>query len=162
MCTACIAGAPATECALVELDSTQVYAALKKRNFQDGLSKLKALLHQYKKKVIFCSWLTATRESKKAALFFRVTATSTARWTIISHPPLPQHREHGEEGGEEDQWFYPDGQDPISLLPRKVGIKVSVCVWSGASSHISLCRYSVRWVFGGCVAVHKSAAHGKK
>ena len=65
------------------------------------------MVHQFKIELFFRSWLAATRESKKAALFFR-------------------HREHGEDGGEEAEWFYPEGQDPISLLPRKVTIKVSV------------------------------------
>ena len=63
------------------------------------------MIHQFKKKLFFCSWLAATRESKKAALFFK-------------------HREHGEDGEIESEWFYPEGQDPISLLPRKVSIKV--------------------------------------
>ena len=90
----------------IYLDSSYVYAALKKRRFIQGVGKLRKMIHQFKKKLFFCSWLAATRESKKAALFFK-------------------HREHGEDGEIENEWFYPEGQDPISLLPRKVSIKVS-------------------------------------
>ncbi len=30
----------------------------------------------------------------------------------------------GEEGGGEEQWCWPEGEDPMSLLPREVAVRV--------------------------------------
>ena len=63
------------------------------------------VFQSYAKKRIFKAWLADTVESRKANLFF-------------------QNRGRTEGEGEEEEWFYPDGQDPISLLPLDITIKV--------------------------------------
>lgn len=37
-----------------------------------------------------------------------------------------QSREYGEgnEPGEDEQWYYPEGQDYLSLIPRNIAVKV--------------------------------------
>lgn len=66
---------------------------------------MEKVFHFHSKKQTFKAWHSGTVESRKANLFF-------------------QNRGRNEGEGEEEQWVYPEGQDPISLLPLDVAIKV--------------------------------------
>lgn len=60
-------------------------------------------------KMLFYAWLEDYKESRKAKHWF--------------------NREAGIEGEGEDEndWYWPEGNDPISLLPRDIAVKVQ-CV----------------------------------
>jgi F-box/leucine-rich repeat protein 13 len=63
------------------------------------------MLHRYSKKYFFNHWTDYTIEARKATLFF-------------------QNRGLGDGDGVQEEWFWPDGEDLISLLPRDVIVKI--------------------------------------
>ncbi|XP_019851981.1 PREDICTED: F-box/LRR-repeat protein 13-like [Amphimedon queenslandica] len=81
------------------------YAVLKSHRREKAMAVMNNVFQFHAKKRIFKAWLTDTVESRKANLFF-------------------QNRGRTEGEGEEEDWFYPDGQDPISLLPLDIAIKI--------------------------------------
>lgn len=83
------------------------YTILKSERRSKGIAILLRLVQLYAKNKLFTAWHSDTIESRKAHLFF-------------------QNRGRGEGEGEEDNWCWPEGEDPLSLLPRDVSIKVDV------------------------------------
>ena len=66
----------------------------------------------YLKKITFHAWLEDYKETRQAK-----------RWFNLSKGGAKGGEEDGEENGE---WHWPEGEDPISVLP----IEVSSKVWS--------------------------------
>lgn len=58
-------------------------------------------------KMVFYAWLEDYKESRKAK-----------RWFKRGEAGLEG------EGEDESEWYWPEGEDPISLLPRKISVKV--------------------------------------
>ena len=115
----------------------------------------------YLKKVTFNAWLEDYKETRQAKRWFNLKTKV------------------GEENGEEDgEWYWQEGEDPISVLPSEVSIKVWFCFgcivpdfWfvvsqvlstSYVSHFLFLLRFSAWWVFVVCAAVHKCAGPGRR
>lgn len=58
-------------------------------------------------KVVFHAWLDDYKENRRAK-----------RW--FNREPGPDG-----EGEEESEWYWPEGEDPISLLPREIAVEVN-------------------------------------
>ena len=69
-------------------------------------NKLHKVGERFMLKILFYAWLEDYKESRKAKHWF--------------------NREAGMEGEGEDEndWYWPEGNDPISLLPREIAVKV--------------------------------------
>ena len=80
---------------------------LKRKRREKAIVCLIKLFQLHVKKTLFQAWKIDTQESRKANLFFL-------------------NRGRGEHGNEKDMWYWPEGEDPISLFPRDVSIKVHI------------------------------------
>ena len=89
------------------LTDTYNYSVLKRKRREKAIARLIKLFQLHVKKTLFQAWKIDTQESRKANLFFL-------------------NKGRGEHGNEKDMWYWPEGEDPISLFPRDVSIKVHI------------------------------------
>lgn len=94
---------------------SQCYSARKKARVDAGCAKLLHMLREHKKQRIFRAWVDDYKEVRRAK-----------RWFI--------QKKEGEEGGGEEEWHWPEGEDYISTLPREVAVKVS-----GEGERVEVC-----------------------
>lgn len=71
------------------------------------MERLRGVSESYMKRVLFQAWLEDYRETRKARRWFK---------------REPGAGEDASDG--EGEWFWPEGEDPVSLLPRHVARKV--------------------------------------
>ena len=86
----------------------QTYAARKKAGMKAGCVILLRVFQRHKRKRILRAWVEDYKEVRRAKRWFN------------------REREgEGEEGEGEREWYWPEGEDYISSLPREVAVKVS-------------------------------------
>lgn len=85
---------------------SQCYSARKRARVEAGCAKLLHMLREHKKQRIFRAWVDDYKEVRRAKRWFN-------------------QKKEGEEGGGEEEWHWPEGEDYISTLPREVAVKVS-------------------------------------
>ena len=89
------------------LTDTYNYSVMKRKRREEAIALLIKLFQLHIKKTLFQSWKKETEESCKAKQFFL-------------------NRGRGEHDNENEAWCWPEGEDPISLFPRDVSIKVHI------------------------------------
>ena len=83
-----------------------MYAAYKNSSRVAGCARLQVIATKMMLKYVFSAWLADYKEGRKVRLWF-------------NH----EGRGEGEEEAE-DEWYWSEGKDPLSTLPRIVAIKV--------------------------------------
>lgn len=89
------------------LHKVHSYTAHKNKCRRASQAKLQNVCDQFVLKLLFYAWLEDYKESRKARRWFS--------------------RETGPDGSGNDsdeEWYWTEGEDPISLLPREVAVKV--------------------------------------
>ena len=89
------------------LTATYNYSVMKRKKREEAIALLIKLFQLHIKKTRFQSWKKDTEESLKAKQFFL-------------------NRGRGEYDNKGKAWYWPEGEDPISLFPRDVSIKVHI------------------------------------
>lgn len=90
------------------LTKSHSYVARKNQRRLAASSKLHSVGEMFMLKMVFYAWLEDYKESRRAKRWF--------------------NREAGPEGEGEDEsdWYWSEGEDPVSLLPREIAVKVSL------------------------------------
>ncbi len=83
------------------------YASHKNQCRQDAVIKLDSIANGYMLHLLFHAWLSDYKESRRAR-----------RWFNREAGP------EGKDGGTEEEWYWSEGEDPISLLAREISVKV--------------------------------------
>lgn len=90
----------------VSLTRPHIFTARHVAGRRAGCAKLLRLINGHLQKTTFSAWLADYKEVRR-----------TRQW--FSHV-------RGGEGGEagSQEWYWPEGEDPVSSLPREVAVKV--------------------------------------
>ena len=113
--------------------------------------KMRVVSDAHMKRVLFQAWLEDYRETRRAKRWFK-----------------------RERGGREDtsdgeeEWHWPEGEDPVSLLNRHITRKVLNSQTKFSCALLMLfclslcCRYSVSLEYKSCAGVPVCVEHGRR
>ena len=91
----------------LSLTNTHKYAVHKVRCRATAYKKMVAVASDYMLRTLFTAWLEDYKVTRRARRWFR-----------------EQGGGEGEDSEEEKEWCWPEGDDPISSLPRNIAVKV--------------------------------------
>lgn len=85
------------------------YSARKARCRETAAKKMATIASGYMLRTLFTAWLEDYKVTRRARRWFR-----------------EQGGGEGEESEEEKDWYWPEGDDPVSSLPRNIAVKVAI------------------------------------
>ena len=83
------------------------YAMRKSRCREAAYKKMAVVASDYMLRTLFSAWLEDYKVTRRARRWFR-----------------EQGGGEGEDSEEEKDWYWPEGDDPLSLMPRNIAVKV--------------------------------------
>ena len=89
------------------LTTAHEYSVHKSRCREAAYKKMATVASDYMLRTLFTAWLEDYKVTRRARRWFR-----------------EQGGGEGEDSEEEKDWYWPEGDDPLSSLPRNIAVKV--------------------------------------